>query len=228
MSKRYSLFNGAGAASLRRLGVLLAMLLTAAWYSVAYADAGFYTAEAWNIALNLGDDRPDNWVGGDRGAANSSNVSSNLIGEAIGIGINDGDVLKLETLGEIDRLHLNRVAVRTWENSDNDDVNNVTVYYKVDNGNEYNYRLTYRTTIDNNSNNKLWSDDISANSETNRNLIEGLAPGEHTLYIRFRLGTSFGYDRWMPTTGTETEQQTEGNWRWCAIPFTIPHRASRS
>ena len=172
----------------------------------------------------MGDDRPDNWVGGDRGAANSSNVSSNLIGEAIGIGINDGDVLKLETLGEIDRLHLNRVAVRTWENSDNDDVHNVTVYYKVDNGIEYDYRLTYRTTIDNNSNNKLWSDDISAKSETNRNLIEGLAPGEHTLYIRFRLETSFGYDRWMPTTGTGTEQQTEGNWRWCAIPFTIPQQ----
>lgn len=224
MSKRYSLFKGAGAASIRRLGVLLAMLLTAAWYSVAYADAGFYTAEAWNIALDLGDGRPDNWVGGDRGAANSSNVSSNSIGEAIGIGINDGDVLKLETLGEIDRLHLNRVAVRTWENSDNDDVHNVTVYYKVDNGIEYNYGLTYRTTIDNNSNNKLWSDDISTNSETNRNLIEGLAPGEHTLYIRFRLETSFDYDRWMPTTGTGTEQQTEGNWRWCAIPFTIPQQ----
>ena len=224
MSKRYSLFKGAGAASLRRLGVLLAMLLTAAWYSVAYADAGFYTAEAWNIALNLGDDRPDNWVGGDRGAANSSNVSSNLIGEAIGIGINDGDVLKLETLGEIDRLHLNRVAVRTWENSDNDDVHNVTVYYKVDDGPEYNYELTHRTTIDNNAGNKLWSDDISANSEANRNLIEGLAPGDHTLYVRFRLGTSFDYDRWMPTTGTGNEQETENNWRWCAIPFTIPQQ----
>lgn len=35
MSKRYSLFKGAGAASIRRLGVLLAMLLSTAWYSVS-------------------------------------------------------------------------------------------------------------------------------------------------------------------------------------------------
>ena len=49
MSKRYSLFKGAGAASIRRLGVLLAMLLTAAWYSVSYADAGFFTDHAFGL-----------------------------------------------------------------------------------------------------------------------------------------------------------------------------------
>lgn len=86
MSKRYSLFKGAGAASIRRLGVLLAMLLTAAWYSVSYADAGFYDLDAFDVKVKTSNDVSYRWLYGSTGFDLSQTGADAGLSEAYNLG----------------------------------------------------------------------------------------------------------------------------------------------
>lgn len=197
MSKRYSLFNEAGAASIRRLGVLLAMLLTAAWYSVAYADAGFFGSNTWNIKVWKGSGS-DVWVHYNDQAALPECKDFRGSGPTITDGI--------ANLGTVTQLYIKGGYANTWESDGN--VSNVFMQYKIDDGNQYQIELNKRDCdgFSGTSGNKAWY------SECDIPVASNLQAGEHTLYIRFLANTSFG-NKWIPGN-SDTD--------WYPITFTIP------
>ena len=204
MSKRYSLFKGAGAASIRRLGVLLAMLLTAAWYSVSYADAGFFTDNAWNLRIYRGGSA-DEWIHYNDQGNNPECADFKGAGNTESVGNVD--------LGEVDRLYLKRSYANTWDSwngQTDDEVTAVWMQYKVDNADMQSIRLNSRG-CDNftKEGDKAWSSDCDIN------ILNGLSSGTHTLYVRYVANTSFAADRWMPGSG-------DGD--WFEITFTIPQQ----
>ena len=204
MSKRYSLFKGAGAASIRRLGVLLAMLLTAAWYSVSYADAGFFTDNAWNLRIYRGGSG-DEWIHYNDQGNNPECADFKGAGNTESVGNVD--------LGEVDQLYLKRSYANTWDTwngETNDEVTAVWMQYKVDNADLQSIQLNNRG-CDNftDDGNKAWSTDCDIN------ILNGLSSGAHTLYVRYVANTSFAADRWMPGSG-------DGD--WFEITFTIPQQ----
>ena len=204
MSKRYSLFNGAGAASIRRLGVLLAMLLTAAWYSVSYADAGFFTDNAWNLRIYRGGS-VDEWIHYNDQGNNPECADFKGAGNTESVGNVD--------LGEVDRLYLKRSYANTWDSwngQTDDEVTAVWMQYKVDNADMQSIQLNSRG-CDNftKEGDKAWSSDCDIN------ILNGLSSGTHTLYVRYVANTSFAADRWMPGSG-------DGD--WFEITFTIPQQ----
>ena len=204
MSKRYSLFKGAGAASIRRLGVLLAMLLTAAWYSVSYADAGFFTDNAWNLRIYRGGSG-DEWIHFNDQGNNPECADFKGAGNTESVGNVD--------LGEVDQLYLKRSYANTWDTwngETNDEVTAVWMQYKVDNADLQSIQLNNRG-CDNftDDGNKAWSTDCDIN------ILNGLSSGTHTLYVRYVANTSFAADRWMPGSG-------DGD--WFEITFTIPQQ----
>ena len=121
MSKRYSLFKGAGAASIRRLGVLLAMLLSTAWYSVSYADAGFFTDHAFDLKIEYKSSGGVNnkWLysSNDDGLCDKANTG--------GSGINVSNY----ELGWISSLSLKSAYVRAFKDGGN--VCGATLHYIV-------------------------------------------------------------------------------------------------
>lgn len=204
MSKRYSLFKGAGAASIRRLGVLLAMLLTAAWYSVSYADAGFFTDNAWNLRIYRGGSG-DEWIHYNDQGNNPECADFKGAGNTESVGNVD--------LGEVDRLYLKRSYANTWDSwngQTDDEVTAVWMQYKVDNADMQSIQLNSRG-CDNftKEGDKAWSSDCDIN------ILNGLSSGTHTLYVRYVANTSFAADRWMPGSG-------DGD--WFEITFTIPQQ----
>lgn len=204
MSKRYSLFKGAGAASIRRLGVLLAMLLTAAWYSVSYADAGFFTDNAWNLRIYRGGSG-DEWIHYNDQGNNPECADFKGAGNTESVGNVD--------LGEVDRLYLKRSYANTWDSwngQTDDEVTAVWMQYKVDNADMQSIQLNSRR-CDNftKEGDKAWSSDCDIN------ILNGLSSGTHTLYVRYVANTSFAADRWMPGSG-------DGD--WFEITFTIPQQ----
>lgn len=204
MSKRYSLFKGAGAASIRRLGVLLAMLLTAAWYSVSYADAGFFTDNAWNLRIYRGGSG-DEWIHFNDQGNNPECADFKGAGNTESVGNVD--------LGEVDQLYLKRSYANTWDTwngETNDEVTAVWMQYKVDNADMQSIQLNSRE-CDNftKEGDKAWSSDCDIN------ILNGLSSGTHTLYVRYVANTSFAADRWMPGSG-------DGD--WFEITFTIPQQ----
>lgn len=116
MSKRYSLFNEAGAASIRRLGVLLAMLLTAAWYSVAYADAGFYDLNAFDVKVKTSNDVSYRWLYGSTGFDFSQTGANAGLSEAY-------------DLGTLTSLYIDGYYTRVHRKSDNGVQGNICESY---------------------------------------------------------------------------------------------------
>ena len=116
MSKRYSLFKGAGAASIRRLGVLLAMLLTAAWYSVAYADAGFYDLNAFDVKVKTSNDVSYRWLYGSTGFDFSQTGANAGLSEAY-------------DLGTLTSLYIDGYYTRVHRKSDNSVQGNICKSY---------------------------------------------------------------------------------------------------
>lgn len=199
MSKRYSLFKGAGAASIRRLGVLLAMLLTAAWYSVSYADAGFFDSNTWNIKVWKGSGS-DVWVHYNDQAALPECKDFRGSGPTITDGSAD--------LGTVTQLYIKGGYANTWESDGN--VSKVFMQYKVDGGNIGQEQIYSRGCdgFNGTSGNKAWYNGCDISVASN------LQAGEHTLYIRFLANTSFG-DKWIPGN-SDTD--------WYPITFTIPQQ----
>lgn len=111
MSKRYSLFNEAGAVSLRRLGVLLAMLLSTAWYSVSYANAGFFTDHAFDLKIAYKSSAGDNtkWLYG----SNDNSLCDKANTGGSGINVSDYE------LGWISSLSLKSAYVRAFKDGGN-------------------------------------------------------------------------------------------------------------
>lgn len=116
MSKRYSLFNGAGAASLRRLGVLLAMLLSTALYSVAYADAGFYDLNAFDVKVKTSNDVSYRWLYGSTGFDFSQTGADAGLSEAY-------------DLGTLTSLYIDGYYTRVHRKSDNGVQGNICESY---------------------------------------------------------------------------------------------------
>lgn len=122
MSKRYSLFKGAGAASIRRLGVLLAMLLTAAWYSVSYADAGFQATNTMDLKINT-DANGTYWLYYPDNTADSKRFET-------GNGIWQNTYEDPVDLGNVTAFTIVRPAVTMWAN-DNTTINSVSFQYQL-------------------------------------------------------------------------------------------------
>lgn len=122
MSKRYSLFKGAGAASIRRLGVLLAMLLTAAWYSVSYADAGFQDTNTMDLKINT-DANSTYWLYYPENNADSKRFES-------GNGIWQNTYEEPVDLGNVTAFTIVRPAVTMWANDDTN-INYVSFQYQL-------------------------------------------------------------------------------------------------
>lgn len=122
MSKRYSLFNEAGAVSLRRLGVLLAMLLTAAWYSVSYADAGFQDTNTMDLKINT-DTKGTYWLYYPDNEADSERFKT-------GNGIWQNTYEEPVALGDVTAFTIVRPAVTMWAN-DGTTINSVSFQYQL-------------------------------------------------------------------------------------------------
>lgn len=116
MSKRYSLFKGAGAASLRRLGVLLAMLLSTAWCSVSYADAGFYDLNAFDVKVKTSNDESYRWLYGSTGFDFSQTGA-------------DAGLSKAYDLGTLTSLYIDGYYTRVHRKSDNGVEGNICESY---------------------------------------------------------------------------------------------------
>ena len=116
MSKRYSLFKGAGAASIRRLGVLLAMLLSTALYSVAYADAGFYDLNAFDVKVKTSNDVSYRWLYGSTGFDFSQTGADAGLSEAY-------------DLGTLTSLYIDGYYTRVHRKSDNGVQGNICESY---------------------------------------------------------------------------------------------------
>lgn len=124
MSKRYSLFKGAGAASIRRLGVLLAMLLTAAWYSVSYADAGFQATNTMDLKITT-DTKGTYWLYYPDNNADSKRFET-------GNGIWQNTYEDPVDLGDVTAFTIVRPAVTMWANDDTN-INYVSFQYQLRN-----------------------------------------------------------------------------------------------
>lgn len=122
MSKRYSLFKGAGAASIRRLGVLLAMLLTAAWYSVSYADAGFQATNTMDLKITT-DTKGTYWLYYPDNNADSKRFET-------GNGIWQNTYEDPVDLGDVTAFTIVRPAVTMWANDDTN-INYVSFQYQL-------------------------------------------------------------------------------------------------
>ena len=122
MSKRYSLFNGAGAASLRRLGVLLAMLLSTAWCSVSYADAGFQDTNTMDLKINT-DANGTYWLYYPANNADSKRFET-------GNGIWQNTYEDPVDLGNVTAFTIVRPAVTMWA-KDNTTINSVSFQYQL-------------------------------------------------------------------------------------------------
>lgn len=196
MSKRYSLFKGAGAASLRRLGVLLAMLLTAAWYSVSYAAWGFFSEGAWDIKIttdgntrwlyNPASDDDCRWVG-----ASLTNVPTT-------------------DLGEISSFTIDAVRLNAYKNN-GDNINNGAFYYAISSNLDNSVQLDLdRVTCERNGNDQEWANQIGSS-----NVLEELSissPGDYELQI------------WMSLTGTGSTKWANNDGQNYKITFTIPQQ----
>ncbi len=196
MSKRYSLFNGAGAASLRRLGVLLAMLLSTAWCSVSYAEWGFFSEGAWDIKIttdgktrwlyNPASDDDCRWVG-----ASLTNVPTT-------------------DLGEISSFTIDAVRLNAYKNN-GDNISNGAFYYAISSNLDNSVQLDLdRVTCERNGNDQEWANQIG-----NSNVLEELSissPGDYELQI------------WMSLTGTGSTKWANNNGQNYKITFTIPQQ----
>ena len=209
MSKRYSLFNGAGAASIRRLGVLLAMLLTAAWYSVSYADAGFYDLNAFDVKVKTSNDESYRWLYGSTGFDFSQTGANAGLSEAC-------------DLGTLTSLYIDGYYTRVHRKSDNGVEGNICesyMYYYLE-GTEGGtpYYIEGNFQSGNNSDNmpQVWGVDNQAVDLLAKLGISG-QPGTYTVKYYFLSKGS------ATTTGYCSETfYLSNNGRSYSITFTIP------
>lgn len=209
MSKRYSLFKGAGAASIRRLGVLLAMLLTAAWYSVSYADAGFYDLNAFDVKVKTSNDESYRWLYGSTGFDFSQTGANAGLSEAC-------------DLGTLTSLYIDGYYTRVHRKSDNGVEGNICesyMYYYLEGtegGTPYYIKGNFQSG--NNSDNmpQVWGVDNQAVDLLAKLGISG-QPGTYTVKYYFLSKGS------ATTTGDCSETfYLSNNGRNYSITFTIP------
>lgn len=209
MSKRYSLFKGAGAASIRRLGVLLAMLLTAAWYSVAYADAGFYDLKAFDVKVKTSNDESYRWLYRSTGFDFSQTGADAGLSEAYDL----GTLTSLYIDGYYTRVH------RTSENGVQGNICNSYMYYYLE-GTEGNtpYNIPGNVQKEDNSGNmpQVWGVDNQPVDLLAQLGISG-KPGRYTVKYYFLSNGS------AKTTGACSEAlYLSNNGSDYSITFTIP------
>ena len=194
MSKRYSLFNEAGAASIRRLGVLLAMLLTAAWYSVAYAKWGFFSEGAWDIKITT--DGNTRWL-----YNSASNDDCRWVGASL-TGVSTTD------LGEISSFTIDAVRLNAYKNN-GDNINNGAFYYAISSNLDNPVQLNLdRLTCERGGNDQEWANQIGSSNVLDELSIS--SPGTYELQI------------WMSLTGTGSTQWANNDGQNYKITFTIP------
>lgn len=194
MSKRYSLFNGAGAASLRRLGVLLAMLLSAAWYSVAYAEWGFFSEGAWDIKITT--DGNTRWL-----YNSASNDDCRWVGASL-TGVSTTD------LGEISSFTIDAVRLNAYKNN-GDNINNGAFYYAISSNLDNHVQLNLdRVTCGRDGKDQEWANQIGSSNVLDELSIS--SPGNYELQI------------WMSLTGTGSTQWANNDGQNYKITFTIP------
>lgn len=209
MSKRYSLFNGAGAASLRRLGVLLAMLLTAAWYSVSYADAGFYDLNAFDVKVKTSNDVSYRWLYGSTGFDFSQTGANAGLSEAY-------------DLGTLTSLYIDGYYTRVHRKSDNGVQGNICesyMYYYLEGtegGTPYNIKGNFQLADDSGNMPQVWGVDNQAVDLLAQLGISG-QPGTYTVKYYFLSKGS------AKTTGDCSETfYLSNNGSNYSITFTIP------
>lgn len=196
MSKRYSLFKGAGAASIRRLGVLLAMLLTAAWYSVAYAKWGFFSEGAWDIKITT--DGNTRWL-----YNSASNDDCRWVGASL-TGVSTTD------LGEISSFTIDAVRLNAYKNN-GDNINNGAFYYAISSNLDNPVQLNLdRLTCERGGNDQEWANQIGSSNVLDELSIS--SPGTYELQI------------WMSLTGTGSTQWANNDGQNYKITFTIPQQ----
>lgn len=194
MSKRYSLFKGAGAASIRRLGVLLAMLLTAAWYSVAYAKWGFFSEGAWDIKITT--DGNTRWLYNSASKDDCRWVGASLTG------------VSTTDLGEISSFTIDAVRLNAYKNN-GDNINNGAFYYAISSNLDNPVQLNLdRITCERGGNDQEWANQIGSSNVLDELSIS--SPGNYELQI------------WMSLTGTGSTQWANNGGQNYKITFTIP------
>lgn len=194
MSKRYSLFKGAGAASIRRLGVLLAMLLTAAWYSVSYAAWGFFSEGTWDIKITT--DGNTRWL---------YNSASNDDCRWVGASLTN---VPTTDLGEISSFTIDAVRLNAYKNN-GDNIINGAFYYAISSNLDSPVQLNLdRVTCERGGNDQEWANKIGSSNVLDELSIS--SPGNYELQI------------WMSLTGTGSTQLANNDGQNYKITFTIP------
>lgn len=208
MSKRYSLFKGAGAASIRRLGVLLAMLLTAAWYSVAYADAGFYDLNAFDVKVKTNNDESYRWLYGSTGFNFSQTGANAGLSEAY-------------DLGTLTSLYIDGYYTRVHRKSENGVQGNICesyMYYYLE-GTEgdtpYNIKGIFKLGDNSGNMPQVWGVDNQAVDLLAQLGISG-KPGTYTVKYYFLSKGS------ATTGGCSEDLHLSNNGSDYSITFTIP------
>lgn len=209
MSKRYSLFKGAGAASIRRLGVLLAMLLSTAWYSVSYADAGFYDLNAFDVKVKTGNDESYRWLYGSTGFDFSQTGADAGLSEAY-------------DLGTLTSLYIDGYYTRVHRKSDNGVQGNICesyMYYYLEGtegGTPYNIKGNFQSADDSGNMPQVWGVDNQAVDLLAQLGISG-KPGKYIVKYYFLSKGS------ATTTGDCSETfYLSNNGSNYSITFTIP------
>ncbi|MBO8446199.1 MAG: T9SS type A sorting domain-containing protein [Bacteroidetes bacterium] len=208
MSKRYSLFKGAGAASIRRLGVLLAMLLSTAWYSVSYADAGFQDTNTMDLKINT-DAKGAYWLYYPENNADSKRFET-------GNGIWQETYEEPVDLGDVTAFTIVRPAVTMWAN-DNTAINSVSFRYQL---RDQSNNIVGGSSRDwnMNSNHVTYAQDGTIEYAANINIDVittfnlSSSPGQYTLEFWLKASTSAG-DKFL--------NNQDQNYK---ITFTIPQQ----
>lgn len=196
MSKRYSLFKGAGAASIRRLGVLLAMLLSTAWYSVSYAEWGFFSLGAWDIKITT--DGNTRWL---------YNPASNDDCRWVGASLTNVPTINL---GEISSFTIDAVRLNAYKNN-GDNIDNGAFYYAISSNLDNPVKLNLdRVTCERGGNDQEWANQIGSSNVLDELSIS--SPGNYELQI------------WMTLTGTGSTQLANNDGQNYKITFTIPQQ----
>lgn len=186
-----------------RLALLAFFAFLLCGVNSAYADAGFFSTNAWNVKVWKGSGS-DVWIhyNDQEGMPECANF------RGAGSSIGDGSV----DLGTVTQLYIKGGYANTWDSyngSTNDEVTKVFMQYKIDDGEQQQIELDNRDCngFGGSEGNKAWyrGCDLSVHSN--------LQAGKHTLYIRFLANTSFNVDRWIPGN-SDTD--------WYPITFTIP------
>lgn len=208
MSKRYSLFNGAGAASIRRLGVLLAMLLSTAWYSVSYADAGFYDLNAFDVKVKTSNDESYRWLYRSTGFDFSQTGANAGLSEAY-------------DLGTLTSLYIDGYYTRVHRKSDNGVQGNICesyMYYYLEGtegGTPYNIKGNFQKADDSGNMPQVWGVDNQAVDLLAQLGISG-KPGKYIVKYYF-------LSKGSATTGDCSETfYLSNNGSNYSITFTIP------